>query len=176
MGILKYISLVGLSILLVNCRRITYEKSDVSFYYIVLDQWNSSICPKKVVYERYVKNSEFKNKIKSYSDFVINCNDKSIAYNQRILFPNEMFVGRINYDIRLVIDDSIEYKIVDIHDRIDTVFLGGRPGDYVIMNSIKSLAVNGHQLDNTIAKPTVIHTPREVTIEIPTKIGEIIKK
>ncbi|OMQ13184.1 hypothetical protein [[Flexibacter] sp. ATCC 35103] len=176
MDTLKFISAIVISFFLINCRQITYEKSDESFYYIVLEKWNSSKCPKKIVYERYVKNSNFKNKIKSDSDFTINCDDESANNNQRIIFPNKNYIGKVDYDIRLIIDDSIEYKITEIQSKIDTVFLGGRPGDYTIMNSIKSLNINEHQLDNSIVKQSVIHIPRKVSIYIPTKIGKIIKK
>ncbi|MCV9930833.1 hypothetical protein OIU80_00930 [Flavobacterium sp. LS1R47] len=104
----------------------------------------------------------------SYSDFeVMDCDSIHFESNQRILRPNIEFVGPINYDIRLIIDDSIQYRITDVVNKIDTVFSGGRPGDFIIMNNIKSLVVNGHKLDNKNAS---------LSIEIPTKIGKIIKK
>lgn len=175
MGTLKYFSLISLSFLLLSCKRISYEKSDESFCFIVLDKWNSSVCPKKVVFERYIKNSNFKNKISSDSDFVINCGDE--LHNQRIIFPSKkQFVGKINYDIRLIIDDSLEYKIIDIQNKIDTVFLGGRPGDLTIMNSVKSLIINNHRLDNSNNISGVFNVPIKASVFIPTKWGKSIKK
>jgi hypothetical protein len=81
------------------------------------------------------------------------------------LSPNKAFLGSINFDIRLIIDDSLEYKITMIDNKIDTVFSGGRPGDFIIMNNIKSLVVNGHKLDNKNAP---------LNIEIPANIGLVI--
>jgi hypothetical protein len=86
---------------------------------------------------------------------------------QNFIQKNIEFVGPINYNIRLIIDDSIQYRITDVVNKIDTVFSGDRPGDFIIMNNIKSLVVNGHKLDNE-------NVP--LSIEIPTKIGKIIKK
>lgn len=176
MDTLRHIKLISLCFLLCNCRRIEYIKSDETFHFIMFYQWNSSKCPKRVTYERFIKNSKFTNKIISDTDFNINCNEKP-PYNHRIIFPNKPYSGPINYDINLIVDDSIEFKITSIENRIDTVFLGGRPGDLVIMNSIKSLIVNGHKLDNSKYLPGVSGgLPYEAIIFIPTNLGRKIKK
>lgn len=176
MDILKYIKLIFLCILLSNCRRIEYIKSDETFCFIMFYRWNSSKCPKKVTYQRYLKNSDFKNKIMSDSDFTINCSDNP-PYNNRMIFPNKPYSGQINYDIRLIVEDSIEFNITSVENKIDTVFLGGRPGDLVIMNSIKSLIVNGQKLDNSKDLPGIDSgLPNEAIIFIPTNLGKIIKK
>lgn len=167
MDTLKCISLL-MFIILLNCKRVEYTKVDKSFYDIYLREWNSSICPKKIVFARYVKNSNFKNLINQYSDFEVkDCDSIHLKFNQRILRPNVVLVGSINYDIRLIIDDSIYYNITNIVNEIDTVFSGGRPGDFTIMNNIKSLVVNGYKLNNKNAP---------LSIEIPTKLGKVIKK
>lgn len=167
METLRFVSL-SIFFILLNCKRLEYTKVDNSFYDIYLRKWNSSICPKKIVLEKYVKNSNFKILTSSYSDFkVLDCDSIHFKFNQRILRPNVAFIGSINYDIRLIIDDSIQYKITDVINKIDTVFSGGRPGDFIIMNNIKSLVINGHRLDNKNAP---------LSIEIPTKLGKVIKK
>ncbi|MCV9930840.1 hypothetical protein OIU80_00965 [Flavobacterium sp. LS1R47] len=178
MDTLKFISLLGLVFLFTSCYKNEYKKSEDSFQNIYLREWNSSICPQKVVFEKYKKNSNFKNLINGSSDFDINSNclpkyDKfnkkvpTSTYNdQMVLTPYIFFTGQINYDIRLVIDDSLEYKITAIQDEIDTIADRGRK-KWIIMNNIKSLVVNGHKLDNKNAP---------LSIEIPTKIGKIIKK
>jgi hypothetical protein len=164
-GISKCLS-ISLFFIFLNCRRVEYAKEDKSFYDIYLRGWKSSVCPKKIVLEKYKKNSNFKNLIDSYSDFEIgDCDSIYTESNQRILSPNKAFLGSINFDIRLIIDDSLEYKITMIDNKIDTVFSGGRPGDFIIMNNIKSLVVNGHKLDNKNAP---------LNIEIPANIGLVI--
>lgn len=163
----KFISLLSLFLFLC-CKNVTYTKKDDSFYAIHLIEWNSSVCPKKIVYEQYVKNSNFKKINKSYSKFnVSNCEDIYKSNNQRVLKPILPFKGQIDYDIKLIIDDSIEYKITFIENKIDTIFYGGRPGDFTIMNNITSFTVNGHKVDNS-------RTP--LNIFIPSKTGKIIKK
>lgn len=80
----------------------------------------------KKCFEKYEKKSNFKNLIDSTSGFDININclpkyDKfnniipTSPYNdQMILTPYVPYNGKINYDIKLVIDDSLVYKITDI--------------------------------------------------------------
>lgn len=178
MDTLKYISLAGLICFFTSCYRDEYIKNEESFFSIYLKEWNSTICPEKIVFEKYEKNSNFKNLIDRNSDFDINSNclpkyDKSnkkvpiSTYNDQIvLTPYIFFTGEINYDIKLTINDSLEYKIIAIQDEIDTIADRGRK-KWIIMNNIKSLVVNGHKLDNTKAP---------LNIDIPTKIGKIIKK
>lgn len=126
------------------------------------------LCPRKIIFERYTKNSNFKNLIDINYDFDIeDCDSIYIKSNQRILRPNFPVKGQIDYDIRLIVDDSLEYEIIDINGKIDTVTSGGRPHDFVIMNNIKSLVVNGQKLDDTKAP---------LNIDIPTKLGKFIKK
>lgn len=79
--------------------------------------------------------------------------------------PNTIHKGKINYDTKIIIDDSIEYKITEIFDKIDTLHVGGNK--FVIMNNIKSLVINGKKMDNENAP---------LNLEIPTNIGKIIKK
>ncbi|MXO05631.1 hypothetical protein [Flavobacterium sp. HBTb2-11-1] len=163
----KYFSIL-LIFVFFNCKRVEYIKEDKSFYDIYLRGWKSSVCPKKIVFEKYVKNSNFKNFIGSYSDFEIgDCDSINKELNQRIISPNKAFLGSINYDIRLIINDSLEYKITMIDNKVDTVFSGGRQGDFIIMNNIKSFEINGNKLDNKNAP---------LSIEIPTNLGLILKK
>ncbi|MGN7808710.1 hypothetical protein [Flavobacterium sp. 22076] len=167
MDILKFISVL-LLLFFFSCKRITYTKKEDSFYGIHLKEWNSSICPKKVIYERYQKKSNFLKKIKTDSNFEVrDCDSLYKPSNQRVFIPSVKFTGQIDYDIRLVIDDRIEYKITSIDNKIDTVFYGGHPGDLTIMNNIRSLVVNGYKLDNS-------NTP--LNIFIPTNLGKVIKK
>lgn len=167
MGTLKYISL-SICFLLLNCKRIEYTKQDNSFYAIYFKNWNSTACPKKIIFERYLINTNFNSLIDRNSDFEIKgCDEAAVKFNQRIVTPNVSYKGRINCDIKLIIDDSLEYKITEISNKIDTLFSGGRPGDFIIMNNIKTLVINGHKVDNTKAP---------LNIAIPTEIGKIIKK
>lgn len=167
MDILKCISLLSISILLISCKKNTYKKSNESFQVICLKNWESDICPKKVVLERYNKKTYFKELIDKNSDFEIeDCEPLYASLKQRTINPNVPYLGKINYDIRLIIDDSLEYKITEIQNKVDTVFAGGK-GNFVIMNNIKSFVVNGHKLDNKNAP---------LSIEIPTKLGKTIKK
>lgn len=178
MDISKYISLLSFIFLFTSCNE--YFNDDYSFQGIHLKDWNSSSCPKKITFEKYVKNSNFKNLIDTNSDFDINSNClpkydkynkkvKTSTYNEQlILSPYVLYKGEINYDIRLVIDDSLEYKITDIQSHRDTtlyVFTLGRK--YYIDNRIHSMIINGYKSDNKDAKNN---------IRIPTKIGMIIKK
>ncbi|KQB37110.1 MULTISPECIES: hypothetical protein [Flavobacterium] len=178
MDTLKCISLIGFICLFTSCYSDEYTKYEDSFFSIYLRGWNSIICPQKVVYKKYVKNSNFKKLIDSTSGFDININclpkyDKfnkiipTSPYNdQMVLTPYLPINGQLNYDIKLIIDDSLEYKITDIQDKIDTISDIGRK-KWVIMNNIKSLVVNGQKLDNTKAP---------LNVDIPTKLGKVIKK
>ncbi|OMQ13185.1 hypothetical protein [[Flexibacter] sp. ATCC 35103] len=142
--------------------------SDESFHSIYMRDWKTSVCPKKVVLEKYMKNTDFKKLLSSDSDFDIrNCDSIYASLNQRIISPNVTYIGQINYDIKLVIDDSLVYRITDIKDGIDTVSGRSGPGKWIIMNNIKSLVINGHKLDNS-------KTP--LSFNIPTKLGKVIKK
>jgi hypothetical protein len=88
-------------------------------------------------------------------------------YNQRLFTPDSLYKGKINYDIRIVIDDSLEYNITDVKTRKDTtkyVFTLGRK--YYIDNIIYSMIINGHQYNNESMN----------NITIITKLGKIIKK
>lgn len=174
MAISKCFSIILLSCLLFSCKE--YHNDDNSFYSIYLEGWNSSICPKKIVFEKYLKNSNFKKLIESNSSFDIDCYIKYDKFNKKIvthksiekreLIPNFKNIDKINYDIRLVIDDSLEYKITNIENRSDTIiktFTVGRK--YYVGNVISSIIVNGHKL-NIDSR----------SFEIPTKLGRIIKK
>lgn len=126
------------------------------------------MCPKKVTFGKYVKNTDFNDLINNDLDFYVrDCDSIYASFNQRILSPNVAYIGQINYDIKLVIDNSLEYKITDIKDGIDTISLRSGPGKWIIMNNIKSFIVNGHKLDNKNAP---------FSIDIPTKLGKVIKK
>jgi hypothetical protein len=166
MDILKYTKLLILTFFFISCHKTTYKKSNESFYQIYFRNWNSSVCPKKMIFEIYKKNSKFEKLIKRDSDFEISgCDSSESRFNQRIFTPNVAYIGEMNYDIKLIVDDSIEYKITQIESKIDTVYARGHA--FVIMNNIKSLDINGHKLDNKNAP---------LSIEIPTKIGLVIKK
>jgi hypothetical protein len=165
MDILKYTKLLFLSFFFISCHKTTYKNSNESFYQIYFRNWNSSVCPKKMIFEIYKKDSNFEKLIKSDSDFEISGCDKSESkFNQRIFTPNVARIGEINYDIKLIVDDSIEYKITEIQSKIDTVYARGHA--FVIMNNIKSLVVNGYKLDNKNAP---------LSIGIPTNTGLVIK-
>jgi hypothetical protein len=175
----KFITTFCIVFIFISCHETKYATKDQSFNNIYLRGWNSTRCPSKIVFEKYEKKSNFKNLIDSTSGFDININclpkyDKfnniipTSPYNdQMILTPYVPYNGKINYDIKLVIDDSLVYKITDIKDGIDTVSARSGPGKWIIMNNIKSLVVNGKKLDNK-------NTP--LSIEIPTKLGKVIKK
>lgn len=166
MDILKFTSICFFVFILTSCHENKYKKSDKSFQVIYFRKWNSIKCPTKIVFEKYIKNSDFKELIESNSDFDIEgCDSINSEFNQRIFKPNVSYIGKINYDIKIVIDDSIQYKITDIIDKTDTIYARGFA--WVIMNNIQSLVVNGHKLDNKKAP---------LSIEIPTKLGKIIKK
>ncbi|OXG09018.1 hypothetical protein BC749_103175 [Flavobacterium araucananum] len=168
MDILKFTSICFFVFILTSCHENKYKKSDKSFQGIYLREWNSLICPKKIVFEKYIKNSNFKKMIESDSNFDIKgCERTESKFNQRILKPNVSYTGQINYDIKLIIDDSLVYKITDIKDGIDTVLGHSGPRKWIIMNNIKSLVINGHKLDNKKAA---------LNIDIPTKLGKVIKK
>jgi hypothetical protein len=168
MGTLKFISLEGFIFLFASCYKTEYKQSDESFHGIYLLEWNSTVCPKKIVLEKYVKKSNFKKLIESDSNFdVEGCEKTASKFNQRILTPDVSYKGQINYDIKLIIDDSIVYNLTDIKDGIDTLSVRSGLGKFLIMNNIKSIVVNGHKLDNTKAP---------FNIDIPTKLGKVMKK
>ncbi|MCV9931951.1 hypothetical protein OIU80_06620 [Flavobacterium sp. LS1R47] len=167
MGILKYISFF-LLVFFSSCINTEYKKIDDSFSDIHIKEWNSSICPKKVVFERYVKKTNFKKLIDRNTNFEIGgCEKTESKFNQRVFTPIIPYEGHINYDIKLIIDDSLEFKITNIQDKLDTISGKSGPGKWLVMNNIKSLIINSHKLDNT-------KTP--LSFNIPTKIGKIIKK
>lgn len=167
MGILRYISLIFF-FLFISCNKNEYLKDDSSFYGIYLKEWNSSLCPKKVLFEKYEKNSNFKKIIKVDTSFNIEgCESRVKEINQRIFTPIVPYTGKIDYDVKLIIDDSLEFRITSINNKIDTVFSGGHPGDFIIMNNISSFIVNGHNVDNSKAP---------LNIEIPTKMATVLKR
>lgn len=84
-----------------------------------------------------------------------------------MFIPIVPYSGHINYDIKLIVDDSLEYKITNIQDKLDTISGKSGRGKWIVMNNIKSLVINGHRIDNT-------KTP--LNFDIPTKLGKIIKK
>jgi hypothetical protein len=91
---------LDLFVLFTCCYRDEYTKHEDSFFSIYLREWNSPICPKKIVFEEYLKNSNFKNLVKSNSDFDIDgCEKTKSQFNQRILRPNGSIIGQVNYDI-----------------------------------------------------------------------------
>lgn len=179
MGILKYFSLLGFIFLCASCYKDQYTKYEDSFFSIYLREWKSTVCPKKIIYEKYVRNTNFKKLLNSNSGFDINSNchpkydklnrivSRSTYNDQMILTPYTPYIGKINYDIRLVIDDSIEFKITYIQNKTDTISEKMGPRRWAIMNNISSLVINGYKLDNTKAP---------FNIDIPTKLGRIIKK
>ncbi|KQB37109.1 hypothetical protein RC62_2275 [Flavobacterium aquidurense] len=121
-----------------------------------------------MLFEKYVKNSNFKKLIERNSDFEIKgCEKTESQFNQRIFSPVVSYTGQINYDIRLIIDDSLEFKITNIQNKLDTIPERTGPKKWVIMNCINSLIVNNYELDNK-------KTP--LNIKIPTKLGKVIKK
>ncbi|MFD2940661.1 hypothetical protein [Flavobacterium notoginsengisoli] len=167
MDTLKHIKIFIL-LMLSSCVKIEYKKIDNSFNDIHLKEWNSLTCPKKIILERYKKNTSFKTLIDSNKDFDINgCDSIYYKFNQRVFAPKFSYTGPINYDMKIIIDDSLEYKITDIKDKLDTISGNSGPGKWIIMNNIKSLVVNGKKLDNT-KKP--------LSFSIPTNLGKIIKK
>jgi hypothetical protein len=168
MGISRFSSLLVFIFLTTGCYIDKYTEYKESFFSIYLKEWNSTICPKKIAFEKYVKNSNFKELIESNSDFEIKgCEKTESEFNQRIFTPNTFYIGEINYDIKLIIDDSLEFKITNIQNKLDTVAEKAGPKKWIIMNNINSLIVNGYELDNT-------KTP--LNIWIPTKLGKIIRK
>jgi hypothetical protein len=153
-----------------------YHNNDNSFYSINLLDWNSSICPKKIVFEKYAKHSNFQDLIESDSNFDINCYIKYNNLNKEIitadskekreLIPNFKNINQINYDIRLVVDDSLEYMITSIENRSDTIiksFTSSRK--FYVGNVISTMIVNGNKINNNSR-----------SINIPTKIAKFIKK
>lgn len=169
MDILKCTSLVFF--LLLGCKKNTYTNDNNSFNTIIMTQWNSPACPKKIMYERYVKNSNFKTKIKTDSVFDrSDCENDNKSYNQKTFVPyilgtdQRFILGSINYDIRLVFDDSLEFKITSIKNKIDTIPDYPR-GHFIVINNISSLIVNGHKLENSDSPSNM---------KISTKLGNII--
>ncbi|TDW51755.1 hypothetical protein EV144_101432 [Flavobacterium sp. 270] len=166
MAISKYLKLGSVFLLLTSCSE--YFNQDYSFQGIYLKEWNSSVCPKKIVYEKYERKTNFTKIINSYSDFEIrDCESQVLKYNQRLFTPITLYKGQINYDIRLIIDDSLEFKITNIHTIRDTtkyVFTLGKK--YYINNTICSMIINGHHSDNKDAKNNIV---------ILTKLGNVIK-
>ncbi|KQB37107.1 hypothetical protein [Flavobacterium aquidurense] len=167
MDTLRFISVISLFYLFTSCNE--YYKNDYSFDGIYLREWNSSICPKKIVLEKYVKKSNFKKLIQKDSSFNIEgCDRTNSKFNQRIFTPFNLYSGQINYDIKLIIDDSLEYEITDIKSKLDTTHFTFALGKkYYIDNRIYSMIINGHKLHNKDAKNN---------IRVPTKIAKFIKK
>lgn len=174
MGISKYINILFVSCLLSSCKE--YHNSDVAFYSIYLNEWNSPICCQKVVFEKYIKNSNFKRLIEKDSNFDIQCYVKYDKFNKAIinteskekreLIPNFKNFNETNYDIRLIIDDSLEYKIINIKNISDTIIKTFTlTKKYYINNIIESMNVNGNKINNDSR-----------SFEIPTKLGKKIKK
>jgi hypothetical protein len=107
MGTLRFISVISFFYLFTSCNE--YYKNDYSFDGIYLREWNSSVCPKKIVLEKYIKESNFKKLIQKDSSFNIEgCDGTKSKFNQKIFTPFNLYSGQINYDIKLIIDDSLE--------------------------------------------------------------------
>ncbi|MDA6070063.1 hypothetical protein NJT12_10580 [Flavobacterium sp. AC] len=141
MGTLKYFSYLSFILLFISCNEYNDERH--SFNTILLQQWNFSNCPKKIIFEKYLKNSNFKNIIEKDSSFNIICDSIN---KQIIISPYEPYIDKINYDIKLIIDDDIEYEIKDIKSKLDTSFYSFSVGrKYYINYSIYSMTVNGNK-------------------------------
>ncbi|MGN7808709.1 hypothetical protein [Flavobacterium sp. 22076] len=167
MDTLKHFKIFFL-LILSSCVKTEYTKIDNSFTDIHLKEWNSSTCPRKIIFERYKKNTSFTTLIDSNKKFDIKgCDSIYYKFNQRVFTSKLNYVGSINYDIKIIIDDSLEYRITDIQDKLDTISGSSGPGKWIIMNNIKSLVINGKKLDNT-KKP--------LSFNVPTNLGKIIKK
>lgn len=174
MATLKYLRLSVLVLLFYNCDE--YNNNDDSFSGIYLNDWNSSVCPKKIIFEKYVKKSNFKSLIECSSDFDIECNIKYDKFNNKIITPKSKedrlltpyvsYKGIINYDVRLVINDSLEFKITDIktkkHTNVRSFSISKK---HYTSNILNSIVVNGYKLNND---------SRDFLI--PTKLGKVIKK
>ncbi|MCV9930832.1 hypothetical protein OIU80_00925 [Flavobacterium sp. LS1R47] len=142
-----------------------YYNENYSFNTILVREWNSPICPEKIVLEKYTKNSNFIDLTGKDPDFNIICDSIN---KQIILSPYFPYINKINYDIRLIINDSLEYKITDIKSKLDTThytFTLGRK--YYINNRIYSMMINGHKSDNKHADTNII---------IPSEQGHALKK
>lgn len=175
MDTLKFISIVFISFLFIGCNNNEYYDDNNAFHSIYLLEWNSSICPKKIIFKKYNKNSNFKTLIETSTDFEIQCYTQYDKFNNKITTPNSTklreFIpnfknnDKINYDVKLIIDDSLEYKITNIENIKDTIvktFTLARK--YFISNTIKSITVNGHKMNNDSR-----------SLEIPSSLGRKIK-
>lgn len=70
-----------------SCSNKKYKKSEESFQGIYLREWNSFSCPRKIVFEKYQKDSNFKVLLETNSGFEIKgCEKTAVKLNQRILF------------------------------------------------------------------------------------------
>lgn len=177
MGTMRCVKVLFIFFFVISCNE--YINYDDSFGSILIKDWNFSRCPKEITFEIYEKNSNLKKVIDTIFDIDIyndNCHPKynkfnkiikTSTYNKQILLSSyTRYKGQINYDMRLIIDDSIEYKITDIKTKIDTTFKAFSIGrKYYINNSIYSMKVNNQKVENESAD-----------IVLLAKLGKIIKK
>ncbi|WDF57746.1 hypothetical protein PQ462_13565 [Flavobacterium sp. KACC 22758] len=118
---LRYFSLILIFHLLISCNE--YIDNDYSFQGIYLKEWNSSICPKKIVYEEYEKNTNFQKILDSHSNFEIrDCENEMQKYNQRLFTPDSLYKGKINYDISIQLKSKPTfhhlYVVYDVNNKV----------------------------------------------------------
>lgn len=152
MGILKYLNFLFCIILFISCNE--YHNENHSFNTILLRKQNSIECPQKIITEKYLKNSNFEHIIQKDSAFNIICDSIN---NQVIFSPNTPYVGEINYDIKIIIDDNLKYEITDIKSKVDTTlytFTLGRK--YYINYIFNSMSINGHKANSENNQANII--------------------
>jgi len=123
-----------------------FEKSDAAFEDIILTNDKENVTVIKASMVKYKKGSDFGVSESGKLDFTI---IKDTINNEIYLTPNFDNKGVLTSDARILINDSLEYKISDVVTVKDTMtksFSGSKK--QLVSNKIKSFKSNGRQIVN----------------------------
>ncbi len=125
----------------ISCGRDKYIISNDSFSSFFFSDWKISNKPKKIVLESYKANSKFNLKQETIRDFEVFLDSST---NRLIITPKPIKQGKLNVDLKLIIDDSLVYQISDIKSSKDTLIRSfGVSRKLNVFNAINEFNVNG---------------------------------
>lgn len=141
---MKRLLLVTVTLVMISCT--SYKATNTAFESIVISGTGKPFVIKKAEMLKYKKGTNYKTLEFKSSDFEIVQSKINKETYLTPMFDNE---GAVTSDIKLIVNDSVEFKISDIVTVRDTMVrtftLSKR---YYISNIIKSFKLNSEHVDN----------------------------
>lgn len=141
---MKRLLLLTVILIMISCT--SYEATDTAFESIVISGTGKPFVINKAEMLKYKKGTNYKTLEFKSSDFEI---VQSEINKETYLTPNFDNEGVVTSDIKLIVNDSVEFKLSDIvivrDTMVRTFTLSKR---YYISNMIKSFRLNGEHVNN----------------------------